>query len=83
MIDTFSDKNRHFVRLLRLQLLLLLFADDVALVARTLEGLEGLYSAFRAFCDTNHLKVNRDKTKVVITHGSHTDSDLLVCGEYF
>jgi len=52
--------------------LLLLFADDVALVAQTEEGLERLYLAVREFCCTHRLTINGDKTQVMVV-GSSSD----------
>ena len=49
---------------------LLLFADDVALLAYTPEGLQRLLHCLASFCDANHLTVNQRKTKVVIFHKS-------------
>ena len=61
------DDHHHFLQLLTLQLIILLFADDVALLALSAKGLERLYLAFRAFCKENHLDINRDKTQAMVT----------------
>ena len=61
--------SRHFFRFSALQLLLLLFADDVALVARTRESLECLFRAFRDFCDAHRLTINTEKTQVLMIRG--------------
>ena len=57
--------RRHLVQLLSVQLTLLLFADDVALVAASAEGLRELFTAFEDFCRREHLTVSEGKTKVV------------------
>ena len=49
-----------------LQLLLLLFADDVALLARSEAGLGRLYRAFKGFCSQNHLTISSAKTKAMV-----------------
>jgi Reverse transcriptase (RNA-dependent DNA polymerase) len=49
---------------------LLLFADDVALLSYTPQGLQRLLHCLADFCDANHLKVSLRKTKVVIFHKS-------------
>ncbi len=43
-VDGFGrHSSAHFVRLLSAQLVLLLFADDVALIARSAEGLRSVF----------------------------------------
>ena len=54
--------SRHFWEFLTMQLLLLLFADDVALIGRSPEGLEHLFLAFRDFCTASRLTINQDKS---------------------
>jgi hypothetical protein len=54
------------VSLLSAQLVILFFADDVALIARSARGLRRVFRAFAGFCDREHLTVNREKTKVVV-----------------
>ena len=49
-----------------LQLLLLLFAEDVALRARSEAGLGRLYRAFKGFCSQNHLTISSAKTKAMV-----------------
>jgi len=61
-----APASRHWCAFHSLQLLLLLFADDVALVAQTQEGLERLFLAFREFCTTHRLTINGDKTHVMV-----------------
>ena len=54
--------SRHFWEFMTMQLLLLLFADDVALIGRSPEGLEHLFLAFRDFCTASRLTINQDKS---------------------
>jgi hypothetical protein len=65
-----TPASRHLCIFHSLQLLLLLFADDVALVARTQEGLERLFCAFREFCTTHRLAINGSKTHVMVVGDS-------------
>ena len=64
-----EDCTRHpydtFCRYLTLQLVILLFADDVALLAKDLEGLRRLFRRFQSFCDTNHLRISETKTEIM------------------
>lgn len=49
---------------------LLLFADDIALLSYSPQGLQRLLHCLSDFCDANHLTVSLRKTKVVIFHKS-------------
>ncbi len=46
--------------------MIFLFADDVALVARSAEGLRCVFRSFAGFCTREHLTISGSKTKVVI-----------------
>ena len=59
--------HTHFFTFLTLQLLLLLFADDVALIARSHQGLAALYAAFREFCQANAMTISVAKSKLMTT----------------
>ena len=48
------------------QILLLMFADDLALLSDTVVGLQRQLNILYEFCDKNKLKVNEAKTKVVV-----------------
>ena len=48
------------------ELFILLFADDVALLATTPYGLQNRLNSLKAWCDRLHMEVNRDKTKVMV-----------------
>ena len=50
---------------LTLTLTILLFADDVVLISRTLEGLSRIFQVFTTFCTSCKLSINRDKTQVM------------------
>ena len=56
------DTYCHF---LTLQLTILLFADDVVLLAKTLDGLQSLFHNFSAFCTHHHLKINEKKSEIM------------------
>jgi hypothetical protein len=56
----------HLLRLMSAQLTIFLFADDVALVARTAHGLRRVFHHFREFCEREHLTISVGKTKVVV-----------------
>ena len=45
---------------------LLMFADDVVLLAETQEGLQTSFHLLNQYCLTSALSVNTEKTKVVI-----------------
>lgn len=65
-----------------MQLLLLLFADDVALLARTRADLERIYLAFRTFCQANHLTISASKTKAFVV-GSSEETELCLGDDTF
>ncbi len=48
------------------QMFLLLFADDIALFADSVFGLQKRINVLETFCNTHHLTVNLEKTKVVV-----------------
>lgn len=54
---------------------ILLFANDIALIASSQEGLQRQLDALAAFCDRRHLTVNLGKTKVIIFNGVNKTSD--------
>ena len=47
------------------QLFLLMFADDIALLSDTVNGLQSQLNILADFCETYKLKVNESKTKIV------------------
>ena len=50
---------------------LLLFADDLALLADSIKGLQDLIDRLADFCKTWKLNINMDKTKVVVFNRKH------------
>ena len=62
----------HTLRILSLQMTLLLYADDVAIIAPTEHGLRSLFTAFESFCSTEHLTISEKKTKVLISSATWT-----------
>ena len=45
---------------------LLLYADDLAILSHSQEGLQRLMDALQAFCHTKRLTVNTEKTKAMV-----------------
>lgn len=75
--------SSHLFSFLTLQLLLLLFADDVALLARSARALEALYTAFKAFCQDNHLNINHAKTKALVARADPDAVSITLAGDTF
>lgn len=59
----------------------LLYADDVAILAPSSEGLRRLFGAFSTFCSAEHLTISEKKTKVLISSPSWS-SACFVAGAY-
>ena len=49
-----------------IELFLLLFADDAALLSTTISGLQNQLNALKLCCEYLKLNVNKDKTKIVV-----------------
>ena len=49
-----------------IRILLLAFADDIALFASSWEEMQALIDFLMEYCELNHLKINAEKTNVVI-----------------
>ena len=49
-----------------IELFLLMFADDIAFIADTVKGLQKQFDTLQLYCETKKLKVNVNKTKVVV-----------------
>ena len=49
---------------------ILLFADDIALLSSSPEGLQRQLDALALFCDLRKLSVNVSKTKVIVFNGT-------------
>lgn len=63
-----NDTGTHGVQLLpnMLELFLLLFADDIALLSTTPGGLQAQLNSLKVCCDRLKLTVNKNKTKVMV-----------------
>jgi len=77
---TLTPASRHLCAFQSIQLLLLLFADDVALVARTQEGLERLFLAFSDFCSAHRMTINGSKTHVMVVGGNDEQKETVGLG---
>ena len=62
-----TDTGGHGIQLLSglTELFILLFADDVALLATTPWGLQNQLDSLKVCCDRLKMEVNKDKTKVI------------------
>ena len=47
---------------------MILYADDMALIAESKDDLQHMLDALKAYCDENKLEVNVSKTKIMIFH---------------
>jgi len=55
---------------------LILYADDMCLIAQSAEDLQIMLDALKAYCDENKLEVNVAKTKIMVFHhGKMTKAD--------
>ena len=63
-----SESGRHGVQLLPgiMELFILLFADDVALISSTPIGLQNQLNVLKTCCDDMKMRVNIQKTKVMV-----------------
>ena len=63
-----TDTGRHGIQLLSgiTELFILLFADDVALLAATPCGLHNQLDSLKVCCDRLKMEVNKGKTKVMV-----------------
>ena len=68
LANCITDTGRHGIQLLSglVELIILFFVDDVALLATTPYGLQSQPNSLKACCDRLHMEVNRDKTKVMV-----------------
>ena len=48
----------------------LMYADDIVLLSESKEGLQNCLSSLQTYCDLWHLKINTEKTKVIIFNKS-------------
>lgn len=63
-----SNTGRHGVQLMPglMELFILLFADDITLIATTPTGLQNQLDCLKQCCDQLKLEVNIDKTKIIV-----------------
>ena len=63
-----SETGKHGVQLLPglMELFILLFADDVTLIATSPFGLQNQLNCLKKCCDNLKMEVNKDKTKVMV-----------------
>lgn len=68
LANQISEAGRHGIQLLPglMELFLLLFADDVALLSTTIFGLQNQLNSLKLCCESLKLNVNKDKTKVMV-----------------
>ena len=55
----------------------LIYADDLLLLSETKEGLQSCLDSLQLYCDNWKLKINIDKTKVMIFSSGRIDTSLL------
>ena len=74
VIEAFQEgasDQRHLLHFLTLVLVILLFADDVVLIAPSLHILGTVFRAFSDFCTTQCLSINQQKSKLLVV-GDHS-----------
>ena len=65
-----------------MKIFLLLFADDAVLFAQTPTALQSMLNDLEQYCNTWGLKINTNKTKVMIfERGRSTNHDFILCDE--
>ena len=72
----FTPLDRYLYTIATLQLFMLAYADDVALIAAGPSQLQMLLSCFHIFCAENDLTINTTKTKVMLINCQGT----MLCG---
>jgi hypothetical protein len=65
--------NIDLVNFLSLQVWLLMFADDIVLLALSMPKLSSLYEYVRSFCSNCGLSVNSAKTKLMVSGPASSD----------
>ena len=73
--DSGSQLEQGVIKLGALRLLVLLFADDMVLLAETRELLQLQLRVLEGFCASNSLKVHTGKTKVMAMNGAPLETD--------
>jgi hypothetical protein len=66
ILDRLQEANTHPPVIIKRQIVGLLFADDLAVGATTIIGLQRAISCTKDFCEEWSLKINVTKTKIVV-----------------
>ena len=68
MANHVTPKGRHGIQLVPgvMELFILLFADDVALLSTTPTGLQNQLDSLKTCCQEMKMEVNKDKTKIMV-----------------
>ena len=66
--EKIKNEGKHGIQLLpgMLEILILLFADDIALISQSQIGLQNQLNVLKSICDMLDLSVNEGKTKVMV-----------------
>ena len=76
IVSSFNENIEGLFELNDMKLFILLFADDAVLFAHTPEALQSLLNDLSTYCNTWGLKINTNKTKIMIfERGRHTKFD--------
>ena len=67
-----SDSDYRVFSFAAMQIFILLFADDAVLIAQNEIQLQKLIDAFSQFCAVNELRINTDKTNVMLVNCTRT-----------
>ena len=62
----FHDANIYQIPLIDLEVSSLLYADDLVLVSESSIGLQRQLNLLKLYCDKWHLRVNKEKTKIMV-----------------
>ena len=60
----------------------LFYADDVALLSASAQGLQQLLDSMQSFCAANGLTISIPKTEIVVFGGGHHDCVWKVAGQH-
>ena len=68
LAESVNKNGKHGIQLLPglMELLILLFADDIALISLSTMGLQHQLNILKSCCDRLHLSVNEDKSKIIV-----------------
>jgi len=79
LANDMSVKGKHGIQSIPdlMELFVLLYADDVVLLSSTPGGLQNQLNVLKACCSKMKLKVNKDKTKIMVFRKMLTKSCLI------